>query len=99
MFLFRCYKDRVLMPTICCLHRCVNLEELYLESADSPSISTYLLSHILKFMSGLRVLALPKQADDDVLSVVGMNCKSLESIVITSTRFVVQPATHFMVLL
>ena len=39
----RCYKDRVLMPTICCLRQCVNLEELYLEKADSPAITTYLL--------------------------------------------------------
>jgi len=81
----RCYKDRVLMPTICCLHRCMNLEELYLGSADSASISTYLLSHILKFMSELKVLSLPKQADDDVLSVIGMNCTNLESIVLNST--------------
>jgi len=81
----RCYKDRVLLPTVCCLHRCVNLEELYLESADSATISTYLLSHILKYTSGLRVVSLPKQADDDVLSVVGMNCRQLETIVLTST--------------
>ena len=47
----RCYKDRVLMPTICCLRQCVNLEELYLEKADSPAITTYLLAHILKFLT------------------------------------------------
>jgi hypothetical protein len=30
------YADRVLMPTICCLHKCTNLEELYLEKVDFP---------------------------------------------------------------
>jgi len=79
----RCYKDRVLMPTVCCLHRCTNIEELYLEKADSPAITTYLLAHILKFLTHLKVLALPKQCDDDVASVVGLNCPQLESIVLT----------------
>ena len=81
----RCYKDRVLMPTICCLHKCVNLEELYLEKADSPSITSYLLAHILKFLTHLRVLALPKQCDDDVASVIGLNCPKLECIILTGT--------------
>lgn len=81
----RCYKDRVLMPTICCLHKCVNLEELYLEKADSPAITTYLLAHILKFLTHLRVLALPKQCDDDVASVIGLNCPKLECIILTGT--------------
>lgn len=81
----RCYKDRVLMPTVCCLHKCVNLEELYLEKADSPAITTYLLAHILKFLNRLRVLALPKQCDDDVASVIGLNCPRLECIVLTGT--------------
>lgn len=81
----RCYKDRVLMPTICCLRQCVNLEELYLEKADSPAITTYLLAHILKFLTRLRVLALPKQCDDDVASVVGLNCPKLECIILTGT--------------
>jgi hypothetical protein len=81
----RCYKDRVLMPTVCCLHKCVNLEELYLEKADSPAISTYLLAHILKFLTRLRVLALPKQCDDDVASVIGLNCPKLECIILTGT--------------
>ena len=81
----RCYKDRVLMPTICCLHKCVNLEELYLEKADSPGITSYLLAHILKFLIRLRVLALPKQCDDDVASVIGLNCPKLECIILTGT--------------
>ena len=55
------YVDRVLMPTVCCLHKCTNIEELYLENADSAAITTYLLAHILKFMGNLRILALPKQ--------------------------------------
>ena len=55
------YVDRVLMPTVCCLHKCTNIEELYLEKADSAAITTYLLAHILKFMGNLRILALPKQ--------------------------------------
>ena len=81
----RCYKDRVLMPTICCLHKCVNLEELYLEKADSPAITTYLLAHILKFLTLLKVVALPKQCDDDVASVIGLNCPKLECIILTGT--------------
>ncbi len=81
----RCYKDRVLMPTICCLHKCINLEELYLEKADSGAISTYLLAHVLKFLTRLRVVALPKQCDDDVVSVIGLNCPKLESIILTGT--------------
>ena len=81
----RCYKDRVLMPTINCLLQCVNLEELYLEKADSPAITTYLLAHILKSLTRLRVLALPKQSDDDVASVVGLNCPKLECIILTGT--------------
>ena len=55
------YNDRVLMPTICCLYKCSNLEELYLEMADSPAITTYLLAHTLKHLNCVRVLALPKQ--------------------------------------
>ena len=74
------------MPTICCLHRCTNIEELYLEKADSPAITTYLLAHILKFLNHLKVLALPKQCDDDVASCVGINCPKLESIVLTGTN-------------
>ena len=74
------------MPTICCLHRCTNIEELYLEKADSPAITTYLLAHILKFLNQLKVLALPKQCDDDVASCVGINCPKLESIVLTGTN-------------
>ena len=81
----RCYKDRVLMPTINCLLQCVNLEELYLEKADSPAITTYLLAHILKYLTRLRVLALPKQCDDDVAAVVGINCPKLECIILTGT--------------
>lgn len=73
------------MPTICCLHKCTNLEELYVEKADSPAITTYLLAHILKFLTRLRVLALPKQCDDDVASVVGLNCPKLECIILTGT--------------
>ena len=45
------YADRVLMPTICCLHKCSNLEELYLEKADSSAITTYLLAHTLKHLN------------------------------------------------
>merc|ERR1711863_63481 len=73
------------MPTICCLHKCVNLEELYLEKADSSGITSYLLAHILKFLIRLRVLALPKQCDDDVASVIGLNCPKLECIILTGT--------------
>ena len=79
------YADRVLMPTICCLHKCTNIEELYLEKADSPSITTYLLAHILKFTNHLKVLALPKQCDDDVASIMGINCPKLESVILTGT--------------
>lgn len=79
------YVDRVLMPTISCLIKCSQIEELYLEKADSPAITTYLLAHILKFMNRLRVLALPKQCDDDVASIVGINCPKLESVVLTGT--------------
>ena len=49
------------MPTMCCLHKCNNLEELYLEKADSSAITTYLLAHTLKHLNCVRVLALPKQ--------------------------------------
>lgn len=80
------YNDKVLLPTICCLHKCTDIEELYLEKADSPCVTTYLLAHILKFTTNLKVLSLPKQCDDDVASIVGINCKKLESIVITGTN-------------
>ena len=97
------YNDRVLMPTICCLHNCTNLEELYLERADSPAITTYLLAHTLKHLNNVRVLALPKQCnnsklrlkfllfvtlsgDDDVASIIGINCPKLESLVLTGTN-------------
>ena len=73
------------MPTISCLHKCVNLEELYLEKADSPAITTYLLAHIIKFLNRIRVLALPKQCDDDVASVIGLNCPKLECVILTGT--------------
>ena len=33
----------------------------------------------------MRVLALPKQCDDDVASVVGLNCPKLECIILTGT--------------
>jgi len=79
------YADRVLMPTICCLHKCSNLEELYLEKADSSAITTYLLAHTLKHLNQIRVLALPKQCDDDVASIIGINCPRLESIILTGT--------------
>ena len=59
--------------------------ELYLEKADSSAITTYLLAHILKFLTRIRVLALPKQCDDDVASVVGLNCPKLECIILTGT--------------
>lgn len=82
----RCYKDRVLMPTVCCLHKCSKIEELYLEKlSDSSAITPYLLAHILKFLHELKVLALPKQADDDVISIVGLNCPKLECVVLTNT--------------
>jgi len=79
------YADRVLIPSICCLHKSSAIEELYLEKADSPAITTYLLAHTLKHLNSLRVLALPKQCDDDVASIIGINCPRLESIVITGT--------------
>ena len=44
-----------------------------------------LVAHILKFLPLLRVLALPKQCDDDVASVVGLNCPKLECIILTGT--------------
>ena len=67
------YVDRVLMPTVCCLHKCTNIEELYLEKADSAAITTYLLAHILKFMGNLRILALPKQGRTADLSYGSIN--------------------------
>lgn len=79
------YADRVLIPSICCLHKSSALEELYLEKADSPAITTYLLAHTLKHLNNLRVLALPKQCDDDVASIIGINCPRLESVVLTGT--------------
>jgi len=79
------YADRVLMPTICCLHKCTTMEELYLEKADSACVTTYLLAHTLKHLKNLRVLSLPKQADDDVASIIGLNCPRLESLVLTGT--------------
>ncbi len=80
------YDDRVLMPTINYLNKCTALEELYLEKADSAAISTYLLAHILKFTNNLRILSLPKQCDDDVASIVGINCPRLESLIVTGTH-------------
>lgn len=80
------YADRVLMPTICCLHKCTNLEELYLEKADSSAITTYLLAHTIKHLNNIRVLSLPKQTDDDVASIIGINCPRLESIILTGTN-------------
>ena len=73
------------MPTISCLHKCDSLEELYLEKAESPAITTYLLAHIIKFLNRIRVLALPKQCDDDVASVIGLNCPKLECVILTGT--------------
>ena len=70
------YVDRVLMPTVCCLHKCTNIEELYLEKADSAAITTYLLAHILKFMGNLRILALPKQGRTADLSYGSTNKRS-----------------------
>ncbi len=81
------YDDRVLMPTVCCLHKCVHMEELYLERADSSGVTTYLLAHVLKFVNGLKVLSLPPQADDDVLSTAGINCRRLEAVVLTDTKY------------
>ena len=79
---------RFCSPAVCCLHKCTKIEELYLEKlSDSSSITPYLLAHILKFLHELKVLALPKQADDDVTSIVGLNCPKLECIVLTNTRF------------
>ena len=74
------------MPTICCLYKCSNMEELYLEKADSGAITTYLLAHTLKHLNNLRVLALPKQCDDDVASIIGINCPRLESLILTGTN-------------
>ena len=74
------------MPTICCLYKCSNMEELYLEKADSSAITTYLLAHTLKHLNCLRVLALPKQCDDDVASIIGINCPRLESLILTGTN-------------
>ena len=67
-------KQQVLIPSICCLHKSTALEELYLEKADSAAITTYLLAHTLKHLNNLRVLALPKQCDDDVASIIGISC-------------------------
>lgn len=75
-----------MMPTISCLHKCIHIEELYLEKAESPGVTTYLLAHILKFTREVKVLSLPKQCDDDVVSIIGINCKKLESIVLTDTN-------------
>ncbi len=73
--------------SVCCLHKCTKIEELYLEKlSDSSAITPYLLAHILKFLHELKVLALPKQADDDVISIVGLNCPKLECVVLTNTR-------------
>ena len=66
-------KQQVLIPSICCLHKSTALEELYLEKADSAAITTYLLAHTLKHLNNLRVLALPKQCDDDVASIIGIS--------------------------
>ena len=66
-----CIFLQVLIPSICCLHKSTALEELYLEKADSVAITTYLLAHTLKHLTNLRVLALPKQCDDDVASIIG----------------------------
>jgi hypothetical protein len=71
------YTDRVLMPTICCLNKCTAIEELYLEHADSDAITTYLLAHLIKHLKHLKVLALPKQCDDDVASIIGIKYVSL----------------------
>jgi hypothetical protein len=74
--------------SVCCLHKCTKIEELYLEKlSDSSAITPYLLAHILKFLHELKVLALPKQADDDVISIVGLNCPKLECVVLTNTRW------------
>jgi len=80
------YVDRVLLPTVCCLHKCSFIEELYLEKADSSCISTYLLAHVFKHTNRLRVLSLPKQSDDDVVSILSINCPNLESVVLTGTN-------------
>ena len=77
------YIDRVLMPTINTLQQVSDIEELYLEKADSPAITVYLLAHILKFTNNLRVLSLPKQCDDDVMMMIGMNQPKLESLILT----------------
>ena len=47
----------------------------------SSAITTYLLAHTLKHLNQIRVLSLPKQCDDDVASIIGINCpRSLLSI-------------------
>jgi len=56
-----------------------------MEKADSPQVTTYLLAHTLKHLNSLRVLSLPKQADDDVASIIGLNCPRLESLILTGT--------------
>ncbi len=40
----------------------------------SSAINTYLLAHTLKHLNQIRVLSLPKQCDDDVASIIGINC-------------------------
>ena len=40
----------------------------------SSAITTYLLAHTLKHLNQVRVLSLPKQCDDDVASIIGINC-------------------------
>ena len=61
------------MPTICCLYKCSNMEELYLEKADSSAITTYLLAHTLKHLNNVRVLALPKQCNIHKSDVFSLN--------------------------
>ena len=70
---------------LCILKHIISRLKLYLERADGPGVTTYLLAHILKFLNGLRVLTLPKQCDDDVASILGINCPKLESVVLTGT--------------
>lgn len=93
LFLPRCisrfraqrYCDRVLIPTITCLKCTPNLEELYLQKADSPAVTPYLLAYVLKSLGRLRVVALPRQSDDDVVAALGNNCPRLEAAVLTGT--------------
>ena len=80
----------MLIPSICCLHKSTALEELYLEKADSVAITTYLLAHTLKHLNNLRVLALPKQCDDDVASIIGI----LSHIFFSNLRFCVLTGTY-----